>query len=74
MKEAAPFERILVTAAAEALPECYIEQLSPGGIMIVPVGANITEQTLLKIRKDKEGNITQEPLMPVRFVPLVATS
>lgn len=71
-KEAAPFERILVTAAAAEIPECYLTQLAPGGIMIIPVGANVAEQTLMKIRKSKEGVIESEPLMPVRFVPLVA--
>jgi protein-L-isoaspartate(D-aspartate) O-methyltransferase len=68
---AAPFERILVTAAAVEIPACYIEQLSPGGIMVIPVGTNGAEQMLMKIRKSKEGVIQSEPLMPVRFVPLV---
>lgn len=68
----APFERILVTAAAASVPQCYLDQLSPGGIMVIPVGANGVEQELLKIRKSKDGEVTTEILMPVRFVPLVA--
>ena len=71
-REAAPFERILVTAAAESIPECYLEQLAPGGVMIIPVGANVAEQNLLKIVKHKDGSIQQEILMPVRFVPLIS--
>ncbi len=71
-KEAAPFERILVTAAAATIPECYIEQLAPDGIMVIPVGSSVAEQTLIKLRKHKDGTVEQETLMPVRFVPLVA--
>lgn len=69
---AAPFERIIVTAAAATIPACYIEQLSPGGIMVIPVGANGGEQMLMKLRKHKDGSVDSEPLMSVRFVPLIA--
>ncbi len=69
---AAPFERILVTAAAMEIPECYLAQLAAGGIMVIPVGANGDGQMLMKIRKSKDGEITREPLMPVRFVPLIS--
>jgi protein-L-isoaspartate(D-aspartate) O-methyltransferase len=71
-KEAAPFDRILVTAAAGAVPECYIEQLAPGGIMVIPVGSNVAEQMLMKLRKHKDGRVDSEPIMSVRFVPLIA--
>ena len=71
-KEAAPFERIIVTAAAAEIPDIYIEQLAMGGIMIIPVGASVAEQMLVKICKDKHGEITRENLMAVRFVPLVS--
>lgn len=70
-KEVAPFERIIVTAAASDIPSALIEQLSAGGIMIIPVGENIAEQKLLRIRKDDTGKITAESLLDVRFVPLV---
>ncbi len=69
---AAPFERILVTAAAMDVPECYLAQLAAGGIMVIPVGVNGDGQMLMKIRKSKDGEITREPLMPVRFVPLIS--
>lgn len=71
-KSTAPFERILVTAAAETIPECYLEQLSPGGILVIPVGKDGGEQTLMRLTKDKDGEIEEEALMPVRFVPLIS--
>ncbi len=70
-KEAAPFERIIVTAAASEIPALLVEQLAVGGIMVVPVGENIAEQKLLRIRKSEDGSITTETLLNVRFVPLV---
>jgi protein-L-isoaspartate(D-aspartate) O-methyltransferase len=69
---AAPFERIMVTAAATTIPDCYLEQLAVGGIMVIPVGANGGEQVLMKIRKLKDGSTSSEALMPVRFVPLIS--
>lgn len=70
-KEAAPFERIIVTAAADEVPKALLDQLAPGGVMVIPVGASIAEQILLKVRKTEEGDITTQPLMNVRFVPLI---
>lgn len=70
-KEAAPFERILVTAAAAEVPQIYIEQLATGGVMVIPVGETVADQTLLRLRKSKDGEITRETLMSVRFVPLI---
>ena len=70
-KEAAPFERIIVTAAAAEIPAALISQLSAGGIMIIPVGENVAGQKLVKITKDMEGNVAADPLLDVRFVPLV---
>ncbi len=70
-KEAAPFERIIVTAAAGEIPAALLDQLSPGGVMVVPVGKNVADQILLRIRKDQDGKITTQHLMNVRFVPLV---
>lgn len=69
---AAPFERIIVTCAAAEIPQRYYDQLSPGGVMIVPVGENAGNQQLMKIRKASDGSISSEPLMDVRFVPLVS--
>lgn len=69
--EQAPFDRILVTAAADRRPEGLIAQLSPqGGIMIAPVAVNPTEQDV--IRYTREGDaVHEERLLPVRFVPLL---
>ncbi|WP_420547388.1 protein-L-isoaspartate(D-aspartate) O-methyltransferase [Curvivirga sp.] len=68
--EQAPFERIMVTAAAEDIPPVLIDQLTVGGIMIVPIGAVEDHQDLLKVTKTESG-IDVEDMGPVRFVPLV---
>jgi protein-L-isoaspartate(D-aspartate) O-methyltransferase len=70
--EQAPFDRIIVTAAAPSVPQKLVEQLKPGGIMIVPVGmaGGRGEQNLVRIERTGEG-VKREELMPVRFVPLV---
>jgi len=67
--ELAPFERIIVTAAAEEAPPALLEQLGEGGVMIVPLGAR-GEQRIVRLRRTAEG-IVREDLLPVRFVPLV---
>ncbi|PJI37807.1 protein-L-isoaspartate(D-aspartate) O-methyltransferase [Ferrovibrio sp.] len=69
--EQAPFDRILVTAAADSRPDGLIAQLSPnGGIMVAPVAVNPTEQDV--IRYTREGDdIREERMLPVRFVPLL---
>jgi len=70
LPEQAPFDRILVTAAAEDPPGPLLAQLRMGGIMIVPVGQSDAVQTLIKVRRTEDGFDYQE-LQPVRFVPLV---
>lgn len=70
-KEAAPFDRIIVTAAAPEIPQALIEQLAPGGVMVIPVGDNVADQVLLRIRKDEQGQLHTDKMMAVRFVPLV---
>lgn len=65
----APFDAILVTAAAESVPQALLEQLSIGGKLVIPVGE--TEQRLLKITRQESEFIT-EVVETVRFVPLVA--
>lgn len=67
---AAPFDRILVTAAATHVPPPLIEQLKPGGRMVIPVGGAFTLQHLVLVEKDAEGGIRSRQLLPVRFVPL----
>ena len=68
--EEAPYQRILVTAAAPEVPKPLIEQLEDGGILIVPVGGAQFYQTLVRIRK-KDGEILEESLGGVAFVPLI---
>jgi len=69
-EEFAPFDAIVVTAAASHIPPPLIEQLKPGGKMVIPVGPVFFVQQLLVIEKKKDGTITQRSLMAVRFVPL----
>lgn len=68
--EAAPFDAIVVTAAAEHVPPPLVEQLKRGGTMCIPVGARFGVQYLLLVEKDEAGKVTTRNLMPVRFVPL----
>ena len=69
--EQAPFTRIMVTAAAETVPATLVEQLAPGGVMVVPVGRQGGDQALLRLTREADG-IREEILDSVRFVPLVA--
>lgn len=66
--EAAPFDAIIVTAAPSEIPAKLVEQLKTGGRMIIPVGT--VNQELILIRKN-QGGLTQERVLPVRFVPMV---
>jgi protein-L-isoaspartate(D-aspartate) O-methyltransferase len=67
--EQAPFDRIIVTAAAETIPAALVEQLAAGGVMVLPLGPHSGAQQLVKLTKN-EG-IEQEDLIGVRFVPLL---
>jgi protein-L-isoaspartate(D-aspartate) O-methyltransferase len=69
--EEAPFDRIIVTAAPEEIPQKLVEQLKPGGRMILPVGPQLRGQDLLILEKDGEGKVETTQLFPVRFVPMV---
>ena len=69
--EQAPFDRIMVTAAPKEIPEKLVEQLAPGGIMVLPVGETVMMQYLWLITKDNDGQIEKEKILPVRFVPMV---
>jgi len=68
--ERAPFDRIIVTAAAPHVPQPLVDQLRPGGRLVIPVGRGEDEQLML-IRKDSRGRISRRAILPVRFVPLV---
>lgn len=71
--EAAPFDAIIVTAAAPTLPPALVEQLRPGGRMVAPVGSAADDnQVLLLIEKDRDGAVTRRELCAVRFVPLIS--
>ncbi|MDI6766204.1 MAG: protein-L-isoaspartate(D-aspartate) O-methyltransferase [Bacteroidota bacterium] len=72
-KEYAPFDAIVVTAAAEHIPPPLIEQLKEGGKMIIPVGHPLQVQDLLVVEK-KDGKVRSKNIIPVRFVPLVRGS
>ena len=68
---AAPYERILLTCAADTIPQALLAQLTIGGIMIIPVGPHVADQQLLKLTRVAEDEVTKEVICPVRFVPLV---
>lgn len=70
LPEQAPFDRVIVTAAAEDPPGPLLAQLKIGGIMIVPVGQSDTVQSLIKVTRSEEG-FDYDELRPVRFVPLL---
>jgi protein-L-isoaspartate(D-aspartate) O-methyltransferase len=67
----APYDRIYVTAAAPEVPRPLVDQLANGGILLIPVGHRHFFQTLLRLAKDREGNISEQDLGGVAFVPLV---
>ncbi|MDQ2066638.1 protein-L-isoaspartate(D-aspartate) O-methyltransferase [Xinfangfangia sp. CPCC 101601] len=70
LPDQAPFDRIIVTAAAEDPPGPLMQQLKPGGIMVVPVGQSDAVQHLIKVTRGEKG-FEYEELRQVRFVPLV---
>lgn len=69
----APYDAILVAAAATGIPPALIEQLKPGGILIIPVGEQHAAQDLLLVRKSSSGRIEERRVLPVAFVPLTGT-
>ena len=69
-EEHAPFDAIIVTAAATHVPPPLIEQLKPGGRMVIPVGGRFTTQWLLLVEKNDDGGIVTRQIAPVLFVPL----
>ena len=66
--EHAPFDAILVTAAPDRIPQPLLDQLAPGGRMVIPVGSFFQELKVLF--KDRDGKITEKDILPVRFVPM----
>lgn len=70
LPQSAPFDRIIVTAAAEEVPQPLLDQLAVGGVMVIPVGDRPGHQMLYRITRDTEG-FSREKMIAVRFVPLV---
>jgi protein-L-isoaspartate(D-aspartate) O-methyltransferase len=68
--EAAPFDSIVVTAAAPSVPKPLLDQLKPGGRLVIPVGGQWEVQELVVIEKKPDGSTTTRKTIPVRFVPL----
>jgi protein-L-isoaspartate(D-aspartate) O-methyltransferase len=66
----APFDRVLITAAAESVPKALVDQLADGGIMVLPLGSHGGAQNIVKLTKSQMG-MTRENLIAVRFVPLL---
>ena len=72
--EHAPFDAIMVTAAATEVPQPLVDQLKPGGRLVIPLGSQGSPQTLLLIEKRADGTTTRRNVLTVRFVPLIDKS
>ncbi len=70
LDEEAPFDSIIVTAAAPTIPPPLVRQLKPGGRMVLPVGGPFAVQHLMIVEKDGDGRVSTRQILPVRFVPL----
>ena len=70
LESEAPFDAIIVTAAAAYIPPPLVQQLRSGGRMVIPVGAQFTVQYLMLVEKDDQGKISARQVLPVLFVPL----
>ncbi|MDR9436278.1 MAG: protein-L-isoaspartate(D-aspartate) O-methyltransferase [Thiohalophilus sp.] len=70
-QDRAPFDGIIVTAAASEIPPALIEQLRPGGRLVIPVGPPYSYQELLLITREEAGNIRTQKILGVAFVPLI---
>jgi len=68
-EEHAPFDAIMVTAAASHIPPPLVRQLKPGGVLLIPVGSPFQVQYLTLVSKSQDGELTTRQVMPVRFVP-----
>ena len=72
--EGAPYDAIVVTAAAGQIPPPLVEQLAPGGRMVIPVGGPFSAQQLVLVEKRADGTVSTRQLLPVRFVPFTRAS
>lgn len=73
-EEQAPFDAIIVTAAAGHIPPPLLQQLKPGGRMMIPLGGPYQVQTLVQVMKNDQGEVRTKQLMPVRFVPMTGAA
>ena len=71
LPDVAPFAGVMVTAAAPEIPQPLIDQLAPGGRLVMPVGHRDDTQWLTVLTKNQAGEISEKVVLPVRFVPLV---
>ncbi|MCK6450764.1 MAG: protein-L-isoaspartate(D-aspartate) O-methyltransferase [Alphaproteobacteria bacterium] len=69
--EGAPFDAIVVTAAAPSLPRALVDQLKPDGRMVIPIGPRGSDQELVLVCKEKDGSLDRRSVLPVAFVPMV---
>ena len=69
--EAAPFDAVMITSAPPRIPEAIVDQLKPGGRMVVPVGSRNETQMLYRCIKREDGTLDKERKLPVAFVPMV---
>lgn len=69
--EEAPFDAIIATAAPEEIPDALVQQLKPGGRLVIPTGTARETQMLLRCVKEDDGSLTREEKLPVAFVPMV---
>lgn len=72
--EEAPFDAIVVTAAASHIPPPLVQQLKPGGRMIIPIGGAFSAQQLMLVEKQSDGSVTTRQLLPVQFVPFIGAA
>jgi protein-L-isoaspartate(D-aspartate) O-methyltransferase len=69
--ERAPYDRVLVTAAAPKIPPALLEQLKPDGLLVAPIGGRMFPQELVRVKKKPDGSLDRSSLGGVAFVPLV---
>jgi protein-L-isoaspartate(D-aspartate) O-methyltransferase len=70
--EHAPYDSIVVTAAATHMPPALVAQLKPGGRMVIPIGPQASGQDFVLVQKSADGSISQRVVLPVRFVPMTS--
>ena len=68
--EEAPFDKIIVTCAPDKIPQALLDQLAPGGRMVIPVGGQFQTQYMVEVSKNQRGKISKKEHYPVRFVPM----